>query len=80
MNKRKKVKAQLMYCLCSLLLECLDELKSTTQRMLKFRDDLIGFCEELNNEVADTNVIQRGTYFQELSKKIDTLIRKNYEE
>jgi len=48
--------------------------------MLKFRDDLIGFCEELNNEVADTNVIQRGTYFQELSKKIDTIIRKSYEE
>lgn len=69
-----------MYCLCTLLLECLDELKPTSSKMLKFRDDLIGFCEELNNKVADTNVIQRGTYFQELSKKIDTLIRKNYEE
>ena len=80
MNKRKKVKAQLMYCLFTLLLECLDELKPTSSKMLKFRHDLIGFCEELNNEVADTNVIQRGTYFQELSKKIDTLIRKNYEE
>ena len=80
MNKKKKVKAQLMYCLCSLLLECLDELKPTSSRMLKFRSDLIGFCEELNNEIADTDIIQRGTYFQELSNKINTLIRKSYEE
>jgi hypothetical protein len=47
--------------------------------MLKFRDDLIGFCEELNNDVADTNEIQRGTYFQEISNKINTIIRRNYE-
>jgi len=80
MNKSKRMKAQLMYCLCSLLLECLDELNPTTDRMRKFQSDLIGFCEELNNEVADTNMIQRSTYFQELSNKINTLIRKNYEE
>lgn len=80
MNKKKKVRAKLMYCLCSLLLECLDELKPTTPRMLKFRDDLVGFCEELNNEVAETNIIQRGTHFQELSNKINTLMRKSYEE
>ena len=80
MNKKNKIQAQLMYCLCSLLLECLDELKPTSQRMLKFREDLIGFCEELNNEVNDTDVIKRGTYLQELSNKINTLIRKNYVE
>lgn len=80
MNKKKKVQAQLMYCLCSLLLECLDELRATTPRMVKFKSDLINFCEELNNEIADTDIIQRGTYFQELSSKINTLIRKNYED
>ena len=79
MSKSKMIQMQLMYCLCNLLLECLDVIKPTTHRMLKFRDDLIGFCEELNNEVADTNEIQRGTYFQEISNKINTIIRRNYE-
>jgi len=79
MNKKNKVQAQLMYCLCSLLLECLDELKPTAPRMIKFKEDLTGFCEELNNNVSHTGIVQSSTHFQGLSNKINTLIRKSYE-
>jgi hypothetical protein len=80
MNKKIRMQMQLLYILCLLLLECLDVLKPTSARMLKFKNDLIGFCEELNNEVADLNIIQKSTYIQELSNKLNTVMRKNFKE
>ena len=61
-----------------LLLENLDELKVTTPRMLKLKNDLTEFCEILNNECANTYTIQKTTYFQELTNKINTLMRKSF--
>ena len=71
---------QLLYILCLLLLECLDVLKPTSAKMIKFKDDLIGLCEELNNDVADLDIIQRSTYIQEISNQVNTVIRKNFKE
>ena len=76
--KRKKVQMHKLFCISNLLLENLDELKPTTPRMVKFKIDLIGFCEELNNSVANTATIQKSTYFSEISNKIDTILRKEF--
>ena len=60
------------------MLENLDELKATTPRMAKLKTDLIDFCEELNNSVANTATVQKSTYFSEISHKIDTILRKEF--
>lgn len=78
--KKKKMEMHKLYCLCNLLLESLDRLKPTTERMHKYQYDLIGFCEELNNVLADTSTIQRSTYFQEITNKIDTILRREFNE
>jgi len=76
--KRKHTQMHKLFYLSSLLLENLDELKPTTPRMITFKNDLTGFCEELNNSVADTATIQKSTYFSEISNKIDTILRKEF--
>ena len=67
-----------LVCLCNLLLENLDDLKVTKPTIVKFKEDLIGFCELLNEEIKDTTTIQKGTYFQELSNKINSVLRNNF--
>lgn len=80
MSKKIKIQMQLLYVLCALLLECLDVLKPTTSKMSKFKEDLIGLCEELNNEVADLHLVQRTTYIQEISNQVNTVIRRNFKD
>ncbi len=46
--------------------------------MIQLKKDIIEMCELLNNEVADTYTIQKSTYFQEITKKIDTILRINF--
>jgi hypothetical protein len=68
----------LFYCLMQLLLDCLDDLKTTTPRMEKLKCDLTEMCELLNNECANTYTIQKSTYFQCITQKINTIMRKNF--
>lgn len=77
--KNKNMEAQKLMCLSFLLLETLDNLKVTEPKILKYKEDLIGFIEEMSASVADTNAIQHSTYFWNINKQIDTVIRKNYE-
>ena len=76
--KRKNVQIHKLFCLSNLMLENLDELKPTTPSMIKLKADLIDFCEELNNSVANTATVQKSTYFSEISHKIDTILRKEF--
>jgi len=78
--KRKNILMHKLYCICQLQLEVLDELHATTDKMIKYKSDIIGLCEELNNNVANTYTIQKSTYFHELTNKIDTLLRKEFNE
>lgn len=77
--KQKNIKMHLFYCLMQLLLECLDDLKATTPRMKQLKNDLTDMCELLNDEVANTYIVQKTTYFSQLSNQINTLIRKNFD-
>jgi predicted nucleic acid-binding Zn-ribbon protein len=76
---RKNQLAHKLVVLVQLQLELLDELKPTTERMQKYQADLVGFSEELNNAIADTDTVQRSTYFQDLANKVDTVIRRNFD-
>jgi len=76
-TKKQKIDMTLLYALSYLYLERLDNLKPTEPRMLKFKDDIVGFLEELNKEVMDNHIVQQSTYLYDISKKIDTLMRHN---
>lgn len=76
--KKKNIEMHKLYCISQLLLESLDELKPTTVKMIKFKEDIIGLCEELNNEVANTYTIQKSTYFHEITHKIAALLRNQF--
>jgi len=66
----------LFFCLMSLLLECLDELKVTNPRMIELKNNLTEFCELLNEDCKNTYTIQKTTYFQGLTNQINTMMRK----
>jgi hypothetical protein len=68
----------LFYCLCQLLLECLDELKANNPRMIELKANITEFCELLNNECADTYTVQKTTYFQQITQKINTILRNEF--
>ena len=78
--KLKNMEMHKLFCLSNLLLENLDTLKATTPKMIKYREDLIGLCEEINRNVEDTYTIQKSTYFQDISNKIDSVLRNNFNE
>lgn len=78
--KKKNIKMHLFYCLMQLLLECLDELKVTHPRMLQLKKDLTEMCELLNDECANTYTVQKTTYFQGITQKINTILRKEFNE
>ena len=78
MSKRKDSLMHKLVCLSHLMLENLDELNPTTEKMKKAKLDLITLFEELNNELCSSDTIQKTTYFNDMSKKIDTIIRKNF--
>ena len=78
--KEKNIGMHKLFCLSGLLLETLDDLKPTTPKMVKYKSDLTGLCEELNRNVEDTYTIQKSTYFQDISNKIETVMRRNFNE
>jgi hypothetical protein len=79
MSKRKNTLMHKLVCLSHLMLENLDDLNPTTAKMKKAKFDLITLFEELNNELATSDTLQKTTYFNDISKKIDTIIRKNFD-
>lgn len=76
--KQKSIKMHLFFCLMSLLLEVLDDIKATNPRMIELKNNLISMCELLNEECKDTYTVQKTTYFQSICNKIDTIMRKEF--
>jgi len=77
-TKRKAILCHKLVCLSQLLIENLDELNPTTEIAIQYKESLIKFVEQLNNDIADTDTIQNKTYFNDISNKIDTILRKNF--
>jgi|LakMenE01Jun11ns_1017448.scaffolds.fasta_scaffold9864223_3 hypothetical protein len=79
MSKKKNTEIHKLYCISQLLLESLDELKPTSAKMVKFKADLIGLCELMNDDVSDTAAVQKSIYFQEMTHKINCIVRKQFD-
>ena len=47
--------------------------------MITLKNDLTEMCEILNNECGNTYAVQKTTYFSNLSNKIYTLMRKEFD-
>lgn len=77
--KRQGVLSHKLVVLANLMLENIDELQATTPIIQNAKQQLIDFCEALNESIADTPAMTSHTYFQELSNKIDTILRKNFD-
>lgn len=80
MSKQKNQNMHKLVVLSMLLQENLDELNPQTRHMKEYRETLIKFTEELNNEIKDTPTVLRTTYFQDLCNKVDTVIRNNFDQ
>lgn len=80
MSKKKNIEMTKLYCLSQLLLESLDILKPTTDKMVKYKTDLIALCEELNDITANTYTVQKSTYFSVIANKIDTILRHEFKD
>ncbi len=81
MNKKKKINLHKFYCLMELLQDNLDDFDDkefATPRMKQLKSDLSEFCELLNNNVAGTYAIQKSTYFVDMTNKINTIVRKEF--
>ena len=78
--KQKSQDMQQLMCLSFILCEKLDALKVTTPKMLKYKADLQEFADELGKEVADTNAIQKTTYFWDMMQKFNTILRKEFQD
>jgi hypothetical protein len=57
----------------------LDELKPISKRFKDKVEDLLPLCEELITQVYGFPEISSSTYLTDLSNKIDSIIRHNYE-
>ena len=75
MNPKKK--HQLMHqlvCIKMIELDIYDQLKVNSETMKQ----QIKFCEEFIDSIADTSTVQKTTYFNDMVKKIETIIRKDF--
>jgi hypothetical protein len=79
-SKNKAEKMHKLVVLSMLMQECLDELNPDTPRMKELRSTLLEFTEEMNDSLKDTTAIVKTTYFQDLCNRVDTVIRKNFDE
>ena len=78
--KKKHTLINKVFCLKDLLVDAIEELKANDPDTLKFANDIISYCERMNDSVADTATIQKSTYFSNISNKIDTILRKEFDE
>lgn len=76
--KRKSELCHLLVVLSNLTLEVLDELQPTSQTVIEYKELLTKKCEEVNDSLIDIPEVRSSTYFQDLSNKVNTVIRKNY--
>ena len=77
--KKKSVNMHKFYCLMQLLQENLDVLQVNHPRMIELKNNMNEMCELLNNECANTFTVQKTTYFQDITNKIDTILRREFD-
>ena len=84
MNKKESILCHKLLVLHTLTMEVLDDLKTETVTKERYKDIFqpsLDYVERFLEESAiiDNSLNKRTNYIFELSKKVDTIIRKNYE-
>lgn len=68
--------------LANLMTGALDEINANSELALDFKqkcEELLPFCERIVDDTFKSKQVRNSTYMNELSNKVDTIIRKNYE-
>jgi len=78
--KEKKKEMHKLVTMSYLYIECLDNLKATNPKVIEFKNNIIGFLEILGDKIADTDTVQKTVYFQDISYKIDTVLRHSFKD
>lgn len=68
--------------LSGLLVESLEEINATSTASLEVKQkakEIIPFCENMLTEVYFVKQIRTSNYLNDLSNKVDTVIRKNFQ-
>jgi len=83
MNKKKRILFHKIAVLSNLLIMELDEMKLTAEIGISLHQKAKEFIETLEPFVEssfDSEQVRNGTYLIDLCHKVDTVIRKNYEQ
>lgn len=80
-QKRKAIICHKIAALSYLLAESLDELNPEVKDVDPFKklcDDMVVKCQAIVNDLWAVEELTKSVYLQELSNKVDVVIRKNY--
>ena len=81
--KREAQQSHKIAALCYLLSEALQEAGATADTALQIKQDcenLGAKCEKVLDDLFKIKEVSGSTYLTELSNKVDTVIRKNYQQ
>jgi hypothetical protein len=81
--KRQAIISHEIAILSSLLLNCFDEIGANSQSVSEIKElceKLIPYCEKIQEECFGVTQIRQSTYLNDVAKKVETVIRKNYEQ
>ena len=83
MNKKERIKFHKIAFLTNLLITELDDIKPTAEIGANVHNkskEFVTALEPFLEVVYDSNQVRSGTYMSDVSNKIDTIIRKSYEQ
>jgi hypothetical protein len=78
-TKRGGILCHKLICFSQLYLELLDELDHTNPEITELANVIVEFLEKITNSIAETDTVLKTTYFNDISHKIDTILRKNFD-
>lgn len=82
-NKKSAVQSHKIAALCYLLAEALQEVGANAETALEMKAnaEVLGAqCEKVLEDLFQVKQIKGSTYLTDLCNKVDTVIRKNYQQ
>lgn len=82
-NKKSAVQSHKIAALCYLLAEALQEVGANAETALEMKAnaEVLGVqCEQVLEDLFQVKQIKGSTYLTDLCNKVDTVIRKNYQQ
>lgn len=82
-TKKDKMMAHKLAFELDSIINTLDEIKANSKVTMDIKDkasELSILIEPFLESIYESKLIRKGTYFQDMNNKIDTIIRKNFQE